>query len=288
MAHADDEDRRLDGKVAVVTGAGSGMGLAMARSLAAAGAKIAAVDIDAARLSRLAGEAVFQANGLLPVTADIARDAECTRAVAAVLAAFGTVDILVNCAGVSMGPASPAEPRGQLPFWEIDPAGWEAIQAINCNGAFFMARAVVPILKAKGWGRIINVTTSLATMLTAGLSAYGASKAGLEAASVVWAKELDGSGVTVNVLLPGGMTDTPFLPPDVPRAGLLKPDVMAAPVRWLASDASDGITGRRFVARSWDTALPPAEAAARTGARAAWPEEAAREAARHDTSGPKG
>jgi NAD(P)-dependent dehydrogenase (short-subunit alcohol dehydrogenase family) len=125
----------------------------------------------------------------------------------------------------------------------------------------------------RGWGRIITVTTSFDTMLAAGLSAYGASKAALEASCASFAKDLDGTGVTVNILVPGGPTDTPgFFPPGMPRPPiLLDPEIMRVPVVWLASSQSDGITGSRFVARDWDLSLPPAEAAARVRAPAAWP-----------------
>jgi 3-oxoacyl-[acyl-carrier protein] reductase len=126
---------------------------------------------------------------------------------------------------------------------------------------------------ARGWGRIINVTTSFDTMIAAGLSAYGAAKAALEASCVAWSKDLEGTGVSVNVLVPGGPTDTPgFFPPDLPRPPvLLDPEIMAAPIVWLASRQSDGISASRFVARDWDRKVPPEEAAARVRMPAAWP-----------------
>jgi NAD(P)-dependent dehydrogenase (short-subunit alcohol dehydrogenase family) len=123
-----------------------------------------------------------------------------------------------------------------------------------------MARFAAEPMIRRGWGRIINVTTSFDTMLAAGLSAYGASKAGLEASSVAWAKDLERTGVTVNILVPGGPTDTPgFFPPGKPRPPmLLDPEIMGAPAAWLASPQSDGITGCRFIARDWDRKLPRA------------------------------
>jgi len=136
-----------------------------------------------------------------------------------------------------------------------------------------MARFAARPMIERGWGRIITVTTSFDTMLAAGLSAYGASKAALEASCASFAKDLEGTGVTVNILVPGGPTDTPgFFPPGMPRPPtLLDPEIMRAPVVWLASPQSDGITGSRFIARDWDPSLPPAEAAARVRAPAAWP-----------------
>src|SRR5262249_59936857 len=121
--------------------------------------------------------------------------------------------------------------------------------------------------------RIITVTTSFDTMLAGGLSAYGASKAALEASSVVFAKDLEGTGVTANILVPGGPTDTPgFFPPGKPRPHLLlDPEIMGAPVVWLASAQSDGISGCRFIARDWAQSLPPAQAARRATGAAGWP-----------------
>ncbi len=154
-----------------------------------------------------------------------------------------------------------------------DVQGWQRILAINCIGAFLMARFAAGPMIERGWGRIINVTTSFDTMLAAGFSAYGASKAALEASCASWAKDLEGTGVTVNILVPGGPTDTPgFFPVGKPRpAVLLDPQIMAVPVVWLASPQSDGISGCRFIARDWDRSLPAAEAAARVRAAAGWP-----------------
>ena len=261
----------LDGRIAIVTGAASGMGRVMVRALAGAGAKVAAVDVDAAGLDRLGAEAVFAA-GFRKAVADVSKTADCRRAVAEAVAGFGALDILVNCAGISMSSAT-RDGEARIKFFDADPEAWQRILAINCIGAFLMTRfAVEPMIK-RGWGRIINVTTSFDTMLAAGLSAYGASKSALEASCVSWSKDLEGTGVTVNILVPGGPTDTPgFFPPGKPRPPvLLDPEIMGVPVVWLASPQSDGISACRFIARDWDKSLPPAEAAARVRAPAAWP-----------------
>jgi NAD(P)-dependent dehydrogenase (short-subunit alcohol dehydrogenase family) len=90
----------------------------------------------------------------------------------------------------------------------------------------------------------------------------------------VWGREFEGSGVTVNVLVPGGPTDTRMVPASAPfaRSELIPPAAMAPPAQWLASPASDGVSGRRLVAGLWDPALPPEQAAAAAGAPIAWPE----------------
>jgi NAD(P)-dependent dehydrogenase (short-subunit alcohol dehydrogenase family) len=265
------EQHVLAGRVAVVTGAASGMGRVMTRALAGAGAKIAAVDVDAAGLDRLGAEPVF-AGKFLKLVTDVSRATACRGAVQKVVDAFGALDILVNCAGISMSTAA-AHKEARIKFFEADPDGWQRIFAINAIGAFLMSRYAAAPMIERGWGRIVNVTTSFDTMLAAGLSAYGASKAALEASCVTWSKDLEGTGVTVNILVPGGPTDTPgFFPPGKPRPPvLLDPEIMGVPVVWLASPQSDGISACRFIARDWDRSLPPAEAAERVRAPAAWP-----------------
>jgi NAD(P)-dependent dehydrogenase (short-subunit alcohol dehydrogenase family) len=262
----------LSGRTAIVTGAASGMGRVMARALAGAGARVAGVDIDAGGLDRLAAEPVF-AGKLLKIVTDVSQTSACRDAVQKVADTHGGLDILINCAGISMFAAGkPTDSR--VKFYETNPEGWQRILAINTIGSFLMARFAAPMMIERGWGRIINVTTSFDTMMAAGLSAYGASKAALEAGSAIWAKDLTGTGVSVNILVPGGPTETDgFFPPGRPRPPvLLHPDIMGVPVVWLASTASDGISGCRFIARDWDAKLPPAEAAARVQAPIAWPD----------------
>jgi NAD(P)-dependent dehydrogenase (short-subunit alcohol dehydrogenase family) len=113
--------------------------------------------------------------------------------------------------------------------------------------------AVVPEMMRQGWGRIINVTTSLGTKLNAGNPTYGPSKAALEAFSAIMAKDLDGTGVTVNVLVPGGITNTSMVSESgFDRAKMIQPEVMVPPLLWLVSDAAGEVTGRDLVARiSW-------------------------------------
>jgi NAD(P)-dependent dehydrogenase (short-subunit alcohol dehydrogenase family) len=123
-----------------------------------------------------------------------------------------------------------------------------------------------------GQGRIVTVTTSLGTMIRGGYVLYGASKAAAEAATAVMAADLEGTGVTANVLVPGGMTDTRIVPDAAvaDRARLLRPEIMAPPLLWLVSPEAARVNGRRFLAVHWDPALPPAEAAEKCGAPIAW------------------
>ena len=159
-----------------------------------------------------------------------------------------------------------------LKFWESDPDVWREIIVTNVNGTFLMARAATPHMVAAGWGRIVNITTSLPTMQRRQNSPYGVSKAAIEAETLIWAKDLEGTGVTVNSLIPGGAADTDFVHmssrKELAAVGrtLLPPSVMVAPIVWLASPLSDGVTGgalrRQAVGRA-----PAAQRRRRQGAR---------------------
>ena len=266
----------LSGKIAIVTGVASGMGAVMAAALLEAGARVAGVDIDAAGLAAKDAELRRRHNEkvFLALRADVGDTADTRRAVTQTVEHFGGLDILVNNAGVSMAPAAPPG-QTRARFWESVPEGWLRVVRIDGAGPYLMAHAAAPHMIARKWGRIVNVTTSYDTMMAPGLTAYGAAKSGLEANTVAWAKELDGTGVTANILVPGGPADTAFFPLGFPRDNLIKPDVMAAPIQWLASPLSDGISGFRFIGRDWDKSLPPSEAAAKVRSPAGWPSLAA-------------
>jgi NAD(P)-dependent dehydrogenase (short-subunit alcohol dehydrogenase family) len=154
----------------------------------------------------------------------------------------------------------------------VSTAIWERFFTINVRGPMLLTRAAVQHMRKQAWGRIVNNTTSFRTMLR--VLPYGATKSALESMSAVWASELNGSGITVNVLIPGGPTDTPFISDGNgwPRDKMIRPAVMAAPVCWLMSEASNGVTGQRVDASEWDLSLKP-EAAAQKATRAiGWPE----------------
>ena len=116
-------------------------------------------------------------------------------------------------------------------------------------------------MRKAGWGRIVNNTTSFRTMLR--VLPYGATKSALESMSAVWADELKDKGITVNVLIPGGPTDTPFVSDEAgwPREQMLRPAIMGPPAVWLMSEASNGFTGKRVTAADWDATRPADEAA---------------------------
>jgi NAD(P)-dependent dehydrogenase (short-subunit alcohol dehydrogenase family) len=261
------------GQAAIVTGAASGIGRAMTLGLLQAGIDVAAVDKEAAWLDELKAAAERGAGGALhPIRADLSDPGAFDMIVSTVLGACGRIDILVNNAGIGQGSIRADQRRNPLRFWEITPEQWGRFVAVNATAPLMMARAVVPHMMRARRGRIVTVTTSLGTMLREGYVLYGASKAAAEAATAVMAADLAGTGVTANVLVPGGMTDTRIVPDAAvaDRSRLLRPEIMAPPLLWLVSDAAGQVTGRRFLAAHWDASLPPAEAAEKCGAPIAW------------------
>jgi len=258
------EEAPLANKVAIVTGGGRGLGRAMALGLARAGAAVVSTGARERReLDGLVSEAVAPGS-ILPLLADVAQEEDCARVVETTLERLGRLDILVNNAGRGMKYVSEEFMVKPTRFWETSADAWRLIFDTNVNGPFLMARAALPAMLAAGWGRIVNISINSETMRRRGFSPYGPSKAALESATIIWAHDLAGTGVTVNALLPGGATNTGMIPPSYPaelRAKLLDPVIMVSPLLWLASTVSDGFTGQRLVATEWrDGDLTAAEA----------------------------
>ena len=254
----------LTGKIAIVTGGGRGLGRSMTLALTNAGASVAAAMHIAEDAEKISADCADLPGKVIPIIADIRNPEECKRVVEETNEKLGGVHILVNNAGVGMLLVSDSFTRIPTKFWEVDVDTWRRIIDTNFNGAFQMAREVVPHFLAQGWGRIVNVTTSVHTMQRQGFSPYGSSKAAFEAATSSWAGDLDGTGVTVNILIPGGAADTNLLPGnpgDPGRSGadgkLIDPVVMRAPVVWLASKHANGVNGQRFIGNEWNTDLEP-------------------------------
>ena len=260
-------------RVAIVTGAAGGIGKAISLALLQRGISVAATDRDHAPLEALAASARDKGvgTGLLTIQADLTSDAAIDEITKGARDRFERVDILVNNAGIGPGAIRSDSWERPLKFWEITPDQWRRFVAVHTTAPLALANAVVPEMMRQGWGRIVNVTTSLGTMLNAGSPTYGPSKAALEALSAIMAKDLDGTGVTVNVLVPGGITNTPMVSESgFDRTKMIQPEVMAPPLLWLVSDAAGKVTGRRFLGVHWDPTLPPEQAAEKAGAPVAW------------------
>ena len=259
-------------RVVLLTGASGGIGQVMTEALLAAGHSVAAVDRDAAALARLAAQHGAAKDRLHPIVADLATAAGCDSAVAAARTRFGAIDAVINNAGIGMSSVRPDAEARAPDIAELTPEIWDGFMAIFVRAPLMLVRAALPDMKRRGFGRIVNNTTSYVTMLR--VLPYGAAKAALESMSAVWAKELDGSGITVNVLVPGGPTDTPLIndASGWPRDKMLRPDIMGPPTAWLVSDEAGGFSGRRITAARWDTKLKPADAAQRASRAIGWPE----------------
>ncbi len=262
----------LHGKIIIVTGGGRGLGLAMARGLAGAGANVVIPthiqsDVDALVQS--------ESESIRPVLVDLREPAQCRDVIGETISQFGAVHGLINNAGLAPAIIAPDHNSPDLPrpkFWETPDDMVQAVMATNYVAANRMASLIAPHLTQGGWGRIINVTTMIETMHRPGYSCYGASKAALEMASEIWHQDLAGTGVTVNILNPGGPADTAGLSlarreasRRDPSEPLVSPEQMVAPAIWLCSDASDGVSGMRFDADPWDATQPPETEAQRIG-----------------------
>src|ERR1700746_1607508 len=266
----------MQDKVALVTGGLRGLGRAMTLGRAASGYRVAAVghiSNDIADIEDMADSEKLR-ELILPLAADLREPNDCEKVIGKTLACFGSVDILVNNAGLTFTYIDPPRFRRGTPqnFWQVSDEIVENVIATNFLAADRMARlAAQPMLEAGG-GRIINVTTKLDTMNRLGTHPYGASKAALEMATEVWTKEVEGTGLTINIVNPGAGANTPGMADEmgaVSREGrpprLVEPDEMVPPLLYVVSREADTVNGWRFDANLWDASLPYAEAARRAG-----------------------
>ena len=232
----------LSGKTAVVTGAAGTMGLAAARFLLEDGAKVALVDIDALRLDNLGR---FLRGETMAVACDISDSKAVRSAHQNIEAQLGPVDILVNNAGILSNNKAEATADDE----------WRSVLGVNLDGAFYWSRAVLPGMKLRGWGRIINVCSLAAKTggLTAG-TAYATSKGALTSLTFSLARETAAFGVTVNGISPAyvktpmvteGLNDAQRrqLLAQIPVGRFCEPDEFAHAVRFLASPLAGFITG---------------------------------------------
>ena len=262
----------MQDKVALVTGGLRGLGRAMTLGLAASGYRVAAVGHilnDIADIEDMVDSLKLR-EVILPLAADLREPNDCDEVIGKTLARFGSVDILVNNAGLTFTYIDPPRFRRGTPqsFWQVSDEIVENVIATNFLAADQMARRVAPAMLEAGWGRIINVTTKLDTMNRLGTHPYGASKAALEMATEVWAKDAEGSGLTVNIVNPGAGANTPGMAVemrDMSADGrapkLVEPDEMVPPLLYVVSREADKVNGYRFDANAWNANLPPAEAA---------------------------
>ncbi len=247
----------LKGQVAVVTGGGRGIGRAIARRFAAEGAAVLVAARTASEVQGVAGEIQKAGGHAAWLAADVSREADCARIVAAARASFGSVHILVNNAGI-YGPVKPLE--------EITPQEWDEVIAVHLRGAFLLTRLVLPEMYARSSGVILNISSIAAKAAAPWGSPYAAAKAGMLGLTRGLAAEAARKGVRVNALCPGPVTET-RLSKDLGRTiaerlgvspeqqladfleGILQgraqtADEIAAAALFLASPQASGITGQ--------------------------------------------
>jgi NAD(P)-dependent dehydrogenase (short-subunit alcohol dehydrogenase family) len=238
----------LDGVRTLVTGGTSGLGFAMSRALAEAGARVVLTGRTEQRVQEAAGQIGDLVTGLVM---DVRDEYSVAAGVGRALEALGGIDVLVNNAGLGMRTVNPQFMTEPIGFWQVSPDGFRDLLTTNVVGYFLVARAVVPHMLQAGHGKIVNISVSESTMRRKGFIPYGPSRAATDALSHIMAADLAGTGIDVNLLLPGGATRSGMTPDDAPadvRARWLDPAIMGPPVVWLASPASDGVTDQRIVA----------------------------------------
>lgn len=236
----------LDGRVAVVTGGASGLGLAIARRLLESGSEVVLWDRDEAGLrgAREALTAVGHAEG---VVADVSAFESVEAALQETLRRRGHVDILVNNAGIT-GP--------NATLWDYPLEQWNAVFAVNVHGVFHGCRAVVPHMRERGYGRIVNVASVAGKEGNPNASAYSASKAAVIALTKSLGKELASGGITVNCITPAAVrtaifdqmtaTHIEYMLSKIPLGRFGEPAEIAALVGWLCTEECSFSTGAVF------------------------------------------
>jgi len=238
----------LSGRVAVITGAGQGLGRAFAHAFAAAGAIPIIAEVDAAKAAKVATEISALKRRVLAVPCDVT-DGDSVAAMAKrVLTEFGHIDILVNNAAIFSTIV-------MRPFDEIPLSEWERVLRVNVTGVFLCCAAVAPIMREARWGRIINMSSGAVTLGRPNYLHYVTSKSALIGMTNSLARELGGSGITVNAIMPGPIfteipraTVTPEQKEKLVAAQCIArpqtPDDLLGTVLFLASDASAFLTGQ--------------------------------------------
>lgn len=248
----------LKGFTALITGASSGMGYEMAKALLSHGATV----IISARPGEKLEKAYLSLKTLYPevyaVPMDVTDEDSVTKAAEWFREHFDRLDMLVNNAGIGNNAPGMDDFPAEHAFYEMPVSAFKTIVETNFVGYFIVSGRFVPIMAEQGYGRVVYVSTSTSTITRQGQIPYGPSKAAAEAMSAIMSGELKAAGITVNVICPGGFTDTNmagkgmkehFLKNNLP---ILKPDVMNKAILFLASPAAEGMTGEKLVGKEME------------------------------------
>ena len=231
--------RHLEGRVALVTGAGRGIGRRIAHALAASGARVMAVSRTESDLATLQSEIA-----LAHVAVSLGDEAGCVRAIEETRAQLGPISILVNNAGD--GDASDGR------AWEVSPANWRAKLAVNLDAPFYLTRLALPDMLTAGKGRIINIASTAGLVAGAEMTAFVTSKHALVGLTRAVAIDAGGQGVTCNAVCPGWVRTSATEAPEhvwaergasYPAGRVVTVDEVASLVVYLASDAASGVNG---------------------------------------------
>jgi gluconate 5-dehydrogenase len=248
----------LKDKRVVITGASTGLGLAMAKALALAGASVLLTARSEENLTKAVQQLRQQKFDVYGVTMDVRNEDSTEKVVKWVTEQWSAIDMLINNAGIGMRTVNPSFLSDPKPFYEVTAEGFRSLIDTNLTGYFLVAKAFIPLFTTNQKGKIVNISMNHETMKRKGFVPYGPSRAGAESLSYIMAEDLKDLNIHVNILLPGGATETEMIPDDYKaslkeKGVLLSPDVMAEPIVFLASDESNGLTGQRIVAKDFTT-----------------------------------
>jgi gluconate 5-dehydrogenase len=224
----------------------------MTVALVEAGARVILTGRDRAQAQAVAREIGASATG---VELDVRDEASVQAAVDESYELLGGVDVLVNNAGIGMRTVNPRFLTDPQPFWHVSPSGFRDVLETKVTGTFLVTQAVIPRMLAAAGGRIVVISMNEQTMTRQGFVPYGPSGAAVEALARVMAADLEGTAVSLNILLPGGATATGMIPDEMAaerRAELLDPAIMGPAIVWLASDEANGVHNERIVATEFE------------------------------------
>lgn len=239
---------QLNGKIALVTGAGRSVGLGIAQELAEAGASVAVNDLHEERAHAALAQLDARGGRVIAAPFDVASLDSVREGVARIERELGPIDILVNNAGIPQGVGATG------PFIESDPAQWHFNIDLNLYGSMYCIRTVLPAMARRGWGRVIQISSGAGSRGVPNVSIYSAAKAGIEGLLRSVAIEMARSGVTLNAIALGLMANTGERMSDsaylqrifstIPMGRLGQPREVGACVVWLASDNAGYVTGQ--------------------------------------------